>query len=204
LAGLAATCSSSDGSKDRAVATSAKEATRSLSKNVFDNFMHTDYAPADGFDFPVGNPDGEGEYVDGETGKRHSGWHVSVKFVQQSEDGIHTGEDWNNHESKDTDRRQDVHAVAYGRVVFAGNRGKLWGNVIVIEHTFYENFERKMIYSVYANLLNINARVGETVKRHQTIAEAGQDPDKINDVHLHWEMRWDATLAPDYQPTGDE
>ncbi len=41
--------------------TSAPTAPRTTG-NVFDDFMLTDYAPADGFDFPFGDPNGKGEY----------------------------------------------------------------------------------------------------------------------------------------------
>jgi hypothetical protein len=32
--------------------------------NPFDNFLHTEAAPADGFDFAVGDPDGKGSYTE--------------------------------------------------------------------------------------------------------------------------------------------
>jgi hypothetical protein len=132
--------------------------------NVFDAFMQAGTAPADGFDFACGNPDGG---------------------------------------SENADPGQPVYSVANGRVVFAESRGKLWGNVIVIEHTFYENYERKKIRSVYAHLLEIQVRAGEEVKRRQIIAAIGQDPDKTFDAHLHLELRWDETLSPDYWPSSN-
>ena len=36
--------------------------------NPFDNFLHTEITPADGFDFPFGDPDGKGSYTDKATG----------------------------------------------------------------------------------------------------------------------------------------
>jgi murein DD-endopeptidase MepM/ murein hydrolase activator NlpD len=171
--------------------------------NVFDEYLHSEYAPADGFDFPFGNPDGKGEYTDQETGKKYSGWYVATKFNEQYSLGIHPGEDWNGSGGKNTDRGQEVYAVANGRVVFAESCGKLWGNVIVLEHTFYENCERKTIQSVYAHLLDIQVRAGEIVQRRQLIAHIGQDPDKTYDAHLHWELRTDLTLAPNYWPSSN-
>ncbi len=171
--------------------------------NVFDDYLRGDYAPADGFDFPFGNADGKGDYTDLETGKKFSGWYIATKFNEQYSLGLHPGEDWNGNGGKNTDRGQDVYAVANGRVVFAESCGRLWGNVIVIEHTFYENFERKTIQSVYAHLLDLKVRAGEIVKRRQLIAHIGQDPDKTYDAHLHWELRADLTLAPNYWPSSN-
>ncbi|HEX4947342.1 MAG TPA: peptidoglycan DD-metalloendopeptidase family protein [Blastocatellia bacterium] len=178
-------------------------ATPRTSGNMFDDYLHTEYAPADGFDFPFGTPDGKGDYTDKATGKQYSGWYTATKFNEQYSLGIHPGEDWNGNGGKNTDRGQDVYAIANGRVVFAESCGRLWGNVIVIEHTFYENFERKTIQSVYAHLLDIQVRAGDSVKRRQLIAHIGQDPDKTYDAHLHLELRSDLTLAPNYWPSSN-
>jgi murein DD-endopeptidase MepM/ murein hydrolase activator NlpD len=171
--------------------------------NVFDDYLHSEYAPADGFDFPFGDPNGKGEYTDIDTGKKYSSWYIATKFNEQYSLGIHPGEDWNGSGGKNTDRGQEVYAVANGRVVFAESCGKLWGNVIVLEHTFYENYERKTIQSVYAHLLDIQVRAGEIVQRRQLIAHIGQDPDKTYDAHLHLELRADLTLAPNYWPSSN-
>jgi murein DD-endopeptidase MepM/ murein hydrolase activator NlpD len=189
-------CSSANGSR-------VLPATSNPTGNVFDDFLRADYAPADGFDFPFGNPDGKGDYTDKETGKRYSGWYIATKFAEAYSLGIHPGEDWNGNGGKNTDRGQDVSAIANGRVVFAESCGKLWGNVIIIEHTFYENFERKTIQSVYAHLLDIKVRAGDEVKRRQLIASIGQDPDKSYDAHLHLELRSDLTLTPNYWPSSN-
>jgi murein DD-endopeptidase MepM/ murein hydrolase activator NlpD len=117
--------------------------------------------------------------------------------------GIHTGEDWNGAGGGDTDLGQDVFAVADGRAVFAENCGRLWGNVVIVEHVFYENHERRKIRSLYAHLQTIKIRRGEEVKRRQLIATVGQDPDKTFNAHLHLELRWDETLAPTYWPSSD-
>jgi murein DD-endopeptidase MepM/ murein hydrolase activator NlpD len=171
--------------------------------NVFDEYMKSVPIPADGFDFSVGDENGRGSYTDKATGKQFSGWYIATHFNEVYSMGIHTGEDWNGNGGGNTDLGQDVHAVANGLVVFAQNCGKLWGNVIVIEHTFYENFEKKKIRSVYAHLLEIKVRQGEEVRRRQVIALVGQDPDKLFDAHLHLELRWDDTLAPNYWPSSN-
>lgn len=165
-----------------------------------DTYLKTEYAPADGFDFAFGDPDGKGCYTDLATGKRYDGWYIATQFAEQYSLGIHPGEDWNGTGGNDTDLGQPVYAVANGRVVFAENCGKLWGNVIVIEHTFYENHEKKVIRSLYAHLLEIKTRRGDEVKRRQLIASIGQDPDKTYRAHLHLELRWD-DLPPTYWPS---
>ncbi len=93
--------------------------------------------------------------------------------------------------------------MAKGRVTFAANCGKLWGNVIVIKHTFYENHEKKEVISLYAHLQKIIVRAGETVGRRHRIATIGQDPDKLFDAHLHLELRLDESLAPTYWPSSN-
>src|SRR5262245_63082883 len=68
--------------------------TTSTSQNPFDNFLSADVAPADGFDFTVGDPDGKGSYTDKATGKHHDGWRAATRFPEKYRRGIHTGEAW--------------------------------------------------------------------------------------------------------------
>jgi murein DD-endopeptidase MepM/ murein hydrolase activator NlpD len=171
--------------------------------NVFDEYMNAEGPPADGFDFPIGNPDAEGIYTDKATGKQHNGWYVATRFAEEYSLGIHPGEDWNGAGGGDTDLGQDVYAVANGRVVFAAHCGRLWGNVVIIEHTFYENHEKRKIRSLYAHLLEIKVQKGQDVRRRQLIATIGQDPEKLFKAHLHLELRLDETLSPTYWPSSD-
>ena len=169
----------------------------------FDGYMLADFAPADGFDFPFGDGEGGGSYTDVATGKPHDGWYVATHFAEQYSLGLHTGEDWNGNGGGNTDLGQPVYSVANGRVVFAQHCGRLWGNVVIIEHLFYENHERRQIRSLYAHLNEIKVSEGEEVKRRQLIATVGQDPDKLFNAHLHLELRRDATLTPTYWPSSD-
>jgi murein DD-endopeptidase MepM/ murein hydrolase activator NlpD len=171
--------------------------------NSFDNYLRTDFAPADGFDFPVGDADGKGAYVDKATGKTFKGWQVTTKFGGVDSQGIHPAEDWNGAGGGDTALGQPVFAAANGRVVFAEQYGRLWGNVIVIDHVFYENHLKRRIRSLYAHLQTLRVKAGELVKRRQQIATIGQDPDKAFRAHLHLELRWDETLAPTYRPSSN-
>jgi murein DD-endopeptidase MepM/ murein hydrolase activator NlpD len=159
----------------------------------FDEYVRAEFAPADGFDFPFGDGEGGGSYTDIATGKRYSGWYKAPRFAEEYSLGIHTGEDWNGAGGGATDLGQPVYSVANGRVVFADNCGRLWGNVVVLEHVFYENQERREIRSLYAHLNEIKVRAGQEVRRRQLIATVGQDPEKLFGAHLHLELRRDAT-----------
>ena len=171
--------------------------------DVFDAFMASDFPVADGFDFAVGDENAQGSYVDLSTGKEYQGWYVAVQFAEQYSLGIHTGEDWNGNGRGATDLGQDVHAVANGRVVFAKHCGRLWGNVVVVEHQYFENEARHKILSLYAHLNEIKVGTGQDVKRRQVIATIGQDPEKLFSPHLHLELRWDETLEATYWPSSD-
>jgi murein DD-endopeptidase MepM/ murein hydrolase activator NlpD len=172
-------------------------------KNVFDNYLGSEFPPADGFDFPFGDADGKGSYIDKSTGTLHKGWYVATHFAEEYSLGIHPGEDWNGAGGGNTDLGQEVYAVAHGRVVVAENFGRLWGNVLILEHTFYENHEKRKVRSLYAHLLEIKVQKGDEVRRRQLVATIGQDPDKLFAAHLHLEIRWDETLPPTYWPTSE-
>jgi murein DD-endopeptidase MepM/ murein hydrolase activator NlpD len=175
----------------------------SATGNVFDDYLKTDFTTADGFDFPFGRGDGGGSYEDKATGKRYDGWYVATHFAETYSLGIHPGEDWNGNGGGNSDLGQDVFAVANGRAVFAANCGRLWGNVIVIEHVFYENHQKKKIRSLYAHLQTIKIRVGQVIRKRQLIATIGQDPEKLFQAHLHLELRWDESLEPTYWPSSN-
>src|SRR4029078_7035582 len=63
-----------------AVSTQTRPAPRTTAANVFDDYLKTEFAPADGFDFAVGDRDGKGTYQDKSTGQRYSGWYVATHF----------------------------------------------------------------------------------------------------------------------------
>ena len=63
--------------------------------DVFDAYMASSFPVADGFDFAVGDANGQGSYIDNSTGKEYQGWYVAVQFAEQYSLGTHTGEDWN-------------------------------------------------------------------------------------------------------------
>lgn len=165
--------------------------------------MKSDFAAADGFDFAVGDKDGKGPYQSKSNGQTYSGWYIATHFPDKYSYGIHTGEDWSGLGPPESDLGQDIHVVANGRVAFADFCGRLWGNVVMVDHVYYENNERKSIRSVYAHLHEIKVRAGQEVQRRQVIATVGQDPDKLFAPHLHLELRWDMSLGPTYWPSSN-
>lgn len=193
----------SNGCSRSSIATQTLPGSQPPTVNVFDDYLKTDFESADGFDFAVADRDGKGGYQDRATGKSYSGWYVATHFSDLYSYGIHTGEDWSGNGPPASDLGQDVHAVANGKVAFADFCGRLWGNVVMIDHVFYENNEKKQIRSVYAHLHEIKVRSGQIVRRREVIATVGQDPDKLFAPHLHLELRWDQTLSPTYWPSSN-
>jgi murein DD-endopeptidase MepM/ murein hydrolase activator NlpD len=185
------------------IPSSPAQRTLAVTTSRFDEYLKTDFPSADGFDFAVGDRDGKGPYEDIATGKRYSGWYVATHFGENYSYGIHTGEDWSGTGPPASDLGQDVHSVANGKVIFADFCGRLWGNVVMIDHIFYENNEKKIIRSVYAHLHEIKTRAGDIVTKRQVIASVGQDPEKLFAPHLHLELRWDQSLAPTYWPSSN-
>jgi len=171
--------------------------------NALDEYLRAEIPAADGFDFAAGNRDGKGAYRDKTTGKSYNGWYVATHFAEAYNLGIHTGEDWNGIGGGNTDLGQDVFVVASGRVAFAANYGEPWGNIVVVDHLFYENNQKKRIRSVYAHLHEIKVQPGQDLQRRQLIGTIGQDPDKTFNAHLHLELRWDQTLEPTYWPSSN-
>ena len=132
---------------------------------------------ADGFDLPVGKPDGEGYYK--ARGYRPNG---------------HLGEDWNGKGGGDTDLGHPVYACAHGVVVYAQNFGHGWGNVVIMRHVYEEGGRQKHVDSLYGHLDQIQTRYGVHVKRGQQIGTIGTGGG-LYDAHLHFEIRKELRLG---------
>ncbi len=127
---------------------------------------------ADGFDYPVGKPNGDGYY----------------KARGYTPNG-HLGEDWNGRGGGDTDLGDPIYSTANGIVVVSQNIGKGWGNCIIVRHAYREpSGKLSMVDSQYGHLLKRIASVGDIVKRGQLIATMGGN-NGMYPVHLHFEMR---------------
>ena len=127
---------------------------------------------ADGFDYPVGKPNGDGYY----------------KARGYTPNG-HLGEDWNGRGGGDSDLGDPIYSTANGIVVVSQNIGGGWGNCIIVRHAYRDTNGRvSMVDSQYGHLLKRISQVGDVVKRGQLIATMGGNSG-MYPVHLHFEMR---------------
>lgn len=141
-----------------------------------------------GFDFPVGNKNGKGVYIDLQTDKTHNGWYKAVKFCKKYEFGLHPAEDWNGNGGGNTDLGQAVYSIGKGKVINAENAGGNWGNTVVVEHIYYENAAVQKLRSYYMHLDSMLVKKGDFVKRRQQIGTLGGNFGMFP-AHLHLELR---------------
>ncbi len=132
---------------------------------------------ADGFDAPVGKPDGEGYY-------RSRGYRANG----------HLGEDWNGNGGGNTDLGAPVYAVAHGIVVFAQNFGHGWGNVVIVRHAYQEEGRQKLVDSLYGHLDQILVRHGQQLRRGEQLGTIGTGGG-LYPAHLHLELRKDVRVG---------
>ena len=125
---------------------------------------------ADGFDLPVGKPNGQGYYMS-------RGW----KYY-------HPGEDWNDVKGGNSDLGAPVYSVANGYVTFAHDARMGWGNVVIVRHAYVENGQLKTVDSMYAHLNQIMVRKGQQVTRGQQVGTIGTNRGMYT-AHLHYEIR---------------
>lgn len=126
---------------------------------------------ADGFDFPVGAPDGAGYYD-----------------AQPFGTDFHLGGDWNGVGGGDSDRGAPVTAIADGAVTFAVDVGGGWGNVVRIAHRIRDAGGDRLVESLYAHLDRIDVAVGQRVRRGAPIGTIGDAHGQYL-AHLHLELR---------------
>jgi murein DD-endopeptidase MepM/ murein hydrolase activator NlpD len=134
---------------------------------------------ADGFDIPVGKPDGYGYYV----------------YRGFSPYG-HLGEDWNGNGGGNTDEGDPVYSTAHGVVIFSEDFRKGWGNVIIIRHAYREtNGQIAFVDSLYGHLKVRSVKVGQQVTRGQLVGTIGCGPYRMYAAHLHFEIRKDLRVG---------
>jgi murein DD-endopeptidase MepM/ murein hydrolase activator NlpD len=125
---------------------------------------------ADGFDFPVGIPNGEGY-------KKSRGFTVHG----------HLGEDWLREAGSGASFRDPVYAAGNGIVTLARDFRRAWGNVVVVRHAFMEEGQVKYADSLYAHLDRILVREGQQVARGQQVGMIG-NCHGLYPAHLHFEF----------------
>jgi murein DD-endopeptidase MepM/ murein hydrolase activator NlpD len=126
---------------------------------------------ADGFDLPVGKPDGSGYYK--ARGVRAHG---------------HLGEDWDGVGGGDTDLGDPIYTIGDGVVVFARDCHQGWGNVVIVRHAYREGGSVRNVDSLYGHLDKILVRRGQAVRRGQQVGTMGT-AHGLYDSHLHLEIR---------------
>ncbi|WP_230629199.1 M23 family metallopeptidase [Methanosarcina barkeri] len=130
---------------------------------------------SDGFDFPVGIPNGDGY-------NHVYGW----DFLDYTTEKVyHPGEDWNGNGGGNSDLGDPVYAVSNGQIIAAGNYGKGWGNIILIQHLLPDGTS---VWSQYAHLDKIMVSSGNVV-RGQQIGTIGKGYNNEYLAHLHFEIR---------------
>ncbi len=125
---------------------------------------------ADGFDFPF------------ESGERN-GFHTTRIFGEQE----HQGEDWNRGIGNE-DFGTPLYCLADGIVIFAGDIGNGWGNVVRVLHNIGTSEEIHLIESIFAHLEEVQVMEGDMLVRGQRIGTMGNVHGKYK-AHLHLELR---------------
>jgi murein DD-endopeptidase MepM/ murein hydrolase activator NlpD len=125
---------------------------------------------ADGFDFPLGAPNGDGYY-------KSRGFSIIG----------HLGEDWVSAAGPGAAYQNPVGAIGNGVVTLARDFRRAWGNVVVIRHAYLENHQVKFIDSLYGHLDKILVAEGQPVRKGQEIGTVGT-AHGLYPPHLHFEV----------------
>ena len=126
---------------------------------------------ADGFDYPVGSPNGEGYYR-----------------VRSFEANGHLGDDWNGNGGGDSDLGDPVHAIGDGLVVMSKDHRAGWGNVVIVRHAYADGDKVRYVDSLYAHLDERRVKEGDLVKRREVVGTIGNNRGMYV-AHLHFEIR---------------
>lgn len=158
-------------------------------------------ADVDGFDFPVGYPDGAG-WNNGSNCVAASCSDGSclegLDFLEPHNYGgsigciLHPGEDWNKDGGGDCG--QNIHATANGQVV-ALPGGCSWGT-LVIRHDGVPGYGT--LWSVYGHMSSASVSINQWLTRGQIIGTV--DAKGAASCHLHFEIR-KSNLSACYFPT---
>lgn len=152
-------------------------------------------AVADGFDYPVGKPDGNGY-------NPSANWTGEIAGCEylQSDNGcgpLHPGVDFNGNGGGDTELNDPVYSVANGIVVASTYSSSAWGNVILVEHTLPDSSK---VWSQYAHLNSRGKNVGDVVNKGDQIGVIGKGANNIYYAHLHFEIRTSNLSATFWPP----
>lgn len=135
---------------------------------------------ADGFDYPVGKPDGKGYY-------KSRGLRLN--------NPRHMGEDWNGDGGGNTDLGDPVYTVGHGLVTYAADARGRWGNVVIVRHAFREPTTGKVLccQTLYGHLDRIDVKLGQLVKRGDQVGTIGTNRGMFP-AHLHAELHFNVLV----------
>ena len=138
---------------------------------------------SDGFDYPLGKPDGVGWL------NNHNGLEFLSRYDYGGACGLtyHPGNDFNKDGTTgDGDRYEPVYAASNGTVIDSAYYGtSTWGNVILIEHILPDGSK---VWSQYGHLENRLVQTGAIVAKGDQIGRVGKGDGSLS-AHLHFEIR---------------
>lgn len=123
---------------------------------------------SDGFDFPIGKPDGKGYYN-------------AQAFGLNS----HLGDDWNAVTGGNSDLGDPIYVVANGLITEVKDYAGGWGKVVRVIHKMENG---KLMESLYAHCQDFKTNEGDLVNRGDLIATIG-NANGVYLAHLHLEIR---------------
>ncbi len=127
----------------------------------------------DGFQSPCGAPNGAMSYDAQPFGTPNP-----------ERGGLHSGQDLNGIGGENSDQGEPVCAAARGLVVYSGEPGPAWGNVVILAHRLPGT--QRIIQTLYAHLERRQVQVGELVGRGERIGTIGTADGQYL-AHLHYE-----------------
>ncbi len=135
---------------------------------------------ADGFDYPVGKPNGEGYY-------KSRGLRLSIP--------CHMGEDWDGNAGGNSDKGDPVYTVGTGLVTYASDARGKQGNVVIVRHAFRDPKTGHVLccQTLYAHLESINVKLGQIVRRGDRIGSIGTNHG-MYPAHLHAELHFNVLV----------
>lgn len=135
---------------------------------------------ADGFDYPVGKPNGEGYY-------KSRGVRLQIPR--------HMGEDWNGKSGGNSDKGDPVYTVGTGLVTYASDARGRWGKVVIVRHAFREPRTGKVLccQTLYGHLDRIDVKLGQIVKRGEQVGTIGTNRG-MYPAHLHAELHFNVLV----------
>ncbi|MBR5879743.1 MAG: M23 family metallopeptidase [Akkermansia sp.] len=140
---------------------------------------------ADGFDFPVGKPDGKGYY-------KSRGLRLATPR--------HLGEDWNGVGGGNSDLGDPVYSIGMGLVTYAADARGRWGKVVIVRHAFREPKSGKVLccQSLYSHLDRIDVKLGQLVGRGAKVGTIGTN-NGMFPAHLHAELHFNVLVNCGHQ-----